>query len=379
LNTNNTYDLAVIGGGLAGLSLAIQSARSGYNTILFEKEKYPFHRVCGEYISLESWNFLQELGVPLSDLHLPIIQRVMVSAPNGKYIEHPLPLGGFGISRYLIDHLLANIARREGVTVCEDTRVIDTSFSKDQFRIQTSAGEFVSRTAAGAFGKRSNLDIKWRRSFVQRRPNKLNHYIAVKYHIRFPFPADLIALHNFENGYCGISNVEQDTCCLCYLTTADNLKSCNGEIREMEANILMKNPFLEEIFRKAKFLFEEPVTISQVSFNSKSQVENHVLMVGDASGMITPLCGNGMSMALHASKLAFHEIRDFLDNRSSRFEMETQYTQQWERLFGRRLQAGRFLQRFFGGSWQSNLFIQAIKPFPGFASFLIKQTHGEPF
>jgi flavin-dependent dehydrogenase len=379
LNTSNTYDLAVIGGGLAGLSLAIQSARAGYNTILFEKEKYPFHRVCGEYISLESWNFLQELGVPLSDLHLPIIQRVIVSAPNGKHIEQPLPLGGFGISRYFLDHLLATIAKREGVTVCEETRVLDVAFSRDRFNIQTSAGEYSSRSAAGAFGKRSNLDIKWKRSFVQRRPNKLNHYIAVKYHIQFPFPPDLIALHNFENGYCGISNVEHNACCLCYLTTADNLKMYKGDIAKIEANILMKNPFLADIFTKAKFIFDEPVTISQVSFNSKSQVENHVLMVGDAAGMITPLCGNGMSMALHGSKLAFHEITGFLRGEYSRFEMETQYSQQWEKLFGRRLQAGRLLQRFFGGAWQSNLFIQALKPFPGFASFLIKQTHGEPF
>ena len=59
------YDIGIIGGGLAGLSFAIQSAKSGYNTILFEKETYPYHKVCGEYISLESWPFLEKLGVPL--------------------------------------------------------------------------------------------------------------------------------------------------------------------------------------------------------------------------------------------------------------------------------------------------------------------------
>ena len=35
-------------------------------------------------------------------------------------------------------------------------------------------------------------------------------------------------------------------------------------------------------------------------------------MVGDAAGMITPLCGNGMSMALHASKIAATQINLFL-------------------------------------------------------------------
>ena len=55
---NQTYDIAITGGGLAGLSLAILSAKAGYSVIFFEKERYPFHKGCGEYISFESWNFL---------------------------------------------------------------------------------------------------------------------------------------------------------------------------------------------------------------------------------------------------------------------------------------------------------------------------------
>ena len=56
------YDIAIAGGGLAGLSLAIQSAYAGFNVLLLEKEEYPFHKVCGEYISFESWDFLESLG-----------------------------------------------------------------------------------------------------------------------------------------------------------------------------------------------------------------------------------------------------------------------------------------------------------------------------
>src|SRR5215468_4901551 len=82
------YDVAIAGGGLAGLALSIQCARAGYKTVLFERETYPFHKVCGEYISFESWNFLEELGVPLSQMNLPIIRRVLVTAPNGRQVEH---------------------------------------------------------------------------------------------------------------------------------------------------------------------------------------------------------------------------------------------------------------------------------------------------
>ncbi|HSU51462.1 MAG TPA: FAD-dependent oxidoreductase, partial [Segetibacter sp.] len=73
------YDLAIIGGGLAGLSLAIQCAEEGFKVVLFEKENYPFHKVCGEYISFESWPFLERLGVDLKALHLPVIKKLNLS------------------------------------------------------------------------------------------------------------------------------------------------------------------------------------------------------------------------------------------------------------------------------------------------------------
>lgn len=364
---------------MAGLALSIQCARAGYRTVLFEKDKYPFHKVCGEYISLESWNFLQDLGIPLSDMQLPLISHLMVSSPNGKYIEHPLPLGGFGISRYLLDSMLAQVAQREGVTLFQETKVMNIIFRNNGFLIFSTKGETEASLAAGTFGKRSNLDIKWKRGFTQLKPNKLNHFLGVKYHIRLPFPPDLIALHNFENGYCGISQVEDNQYCLCYLTRGENLRRHKNDIHLMEQHILRKNPFLDRIFKEAEFLHKDPLTISRISFNRKTQVENHVLMIGDAAGMITPLCGNGMSMALHGSKLAFQEMDAFLQKKINRFEMEIQYTQQWEKHFSRRLQAGRFIQRFFGSSALSAILIGLVKPFPKFISFLIRQTHGNPF
>ena len=379
MGLDTRYDIAVIGGGLAGLALAIQSARAGYKTVLFERERYPFHKVCGEYISHESWNFLQELGVPLSDLQLPNISRLQVSAPNGEMVEFGLPLGGFGISRYTLDQSLAQIASKEGVHLWEDTKVMDVLYRNNVFVVFTNRGETEVTVAAGSFGKRSNLDVKWKRAFTKKKPNKLNHYVGVKYHIRIDQPNDLIALHNFENGYCGISQIEDGKFCLCYLTTAHNLRKNKNDIHLAEKNILMKNPFLSRIFREAEFLFEEPVTISRISFNKKSQVENHVLLIGDAASMITPLCGNGMSMALHGSKLAFQEINDFLKGSINRFDMEQQYTQHWENKFGKRLIAGRVLQRFFGSSRLTNFLLATVKTFPRLGKYLISLTHGEPF
>src|SRR5436189_4662206 len=65
------YDVAIVGGGLAGLALSVQLAKNSHKIILLEKEQYPFHKVCGEYISLESWNFLVSLGLDLATMNLP--------------------------------------------------------------------------------------------------------------------------------------------------------------------------------------------------------------------------------------------------------------------------------------------------------------------
>ncbi|HEY4285669.1 MAG TPA: NAD(P)/FAD-dependent oxidoreductase [Puia sp.] len=373
------YDVIITGGGLAGLSLSIQLVRAGYRVALFEKESWPYHKVCGEYISLESWNFLEDLGLPLSDWNLPIIHRLLLSAPNGQSLEHELPLGGFGISRYKIDAALASIARSAGVDIYESVKVTDIVFEKSQFRVETSAGIFYSAVACGTFGKRSNLDVKWQRTFIRKRSKRLNNYVGVKYHVKGEFPADLIGLHHFKNGYCGVSRIEDDKCCLCYMTTAENLRISGNSIPEMEKRILRQNPYLEELFSSMETLFEQPLTISQISFERRTQVEEHILFIGDAAGMAPPLSGNGMSMALHGSKIAFQCINAFLQGQLARYELEQAYSDQWNRQFGRRLWMGRFLQRWFGSESRTNLLLSSLKPFPKLVSFLIRQTHGQPF
>ena len=147
----------------------------------------------------------------------------------------------------------------------------------------------------------------------------------------------------------------------------------------MESDILSKNPFLKRIFTSAKFLTDSPVIISQISFSKKTQVENHLLMAGDSAGMITPLCGNGMSMAMHASKIAFTIMNRYLEKKITHEEMENEYQHEWNYHFQNRLKTGRIIQRFFGSPVLSNVLISSLKPFPGLVNAIISKTHGQPF
>ncbi|HEY6082801.1 MAG TPA: pyridine nucleotide-disulfide oxidoreductase, partial [Chitinophagaceae bacterium] len=291
----------------------------------------------------------------------------------------PLPLGGFGVSRYKLDAAMALIAKHWGVEIREQVKVNEVQYRSGLFCIDTNADRFKAPVCCGAFGKRSNLDVKWKRRFIQKQAGALDNYIGIKYHAYLDQPRDIIALHNFKNGYCGISAIEEDKYCICYLTTASNLRDNYNDIKRMEEALLFKNPHLERIFTNATFLYKEPLAISRISFDKKQQVENHVLMAGDAAGMIAPLCGNGMSMALHAGKLAAQCIRDFLESTTDRTAMETRYRQQWKHLFGSRLRTGRMIQRLFGNARVANLFIQAISPFPRAIRLLVRHTHGDAF
>lgn len=373
------YDTAIIGGGLAGLSAAIVLANKGHKVLLLEKETYPYHKVCGEYISMESKPFLLELGIPFESLQLPFINKLIVSAPNGTTLQQTLSLGGFGISRYKLDHLLSELAQQKGVTILQRTKVNDVEFDGNQFAISTSAHTFFSKTCCGAFGKKANLDVQWNRPFSRIQARKLNQYMGVKYHIKTDFPIDTIALHNFENGYCGISKIEDDRYCLCYLTHVSNLENNQHSIAQMEAVVLKANAHLKTILDNATLLYEKPISIAQISFMKKSQIENHVLLLGDAAGLITPLCGNGMSTALHSAKIAAQCIDEFLQKKTSRMEMEKSYVHQWKKTFATRLWFGRMIQRFFGKATTTNRFVAYMKLMPWLTKWLIQKTHGKPF
>lgn len=372
---NTNYDTIIVGGGLGGLAAGCLLAQAGVSVLLIEKNQYPFHRVCGEYISNESWPFLQSLGLDLASLGLPKINHLEVSNCVGKGFDFELGLGGFGISRYALDLLLVNRFEKLGGTLLQNMTVNEV----DNEQVTANDNVFRSKLVIGAFGKRSNLDIFLKRKFVASKPSKLNNYVGVKYHIRWQHNKAAIALHNFEGGYCGMSAIENDLSCMCYMVHAQMLKDCNNSIVELENRVLKNNKKLKEIFENATFEWTKPQVISQINFEQKDQFENGILMLGDSAGLIPPLCGNGMSMALHAARIASELSIQFVNNQITKPELEQKYKKQWQTQFETRLQAGRLIQPLFGKKRTTSLFLNAMNKVPFFAKKLIDFTHGEVF
>ncbi|QRR00971.1 NAD(P)/FAD-dependent oxidoreductase [Dyadobacter sandarakinus] len=371
--SSEQYDCAIVGGGLAGLCLSIQLAGQGLHVVLFEQKSYPFHRVCGEYISMESWDFLERLGVPLRDMNLPRITKLGVSSQKGFMLHAPLVSGGFGISRFTLDDTLSRLAKDRGVVVLENCRVSAVEGSDSQgYETKTSAGTFCSRVVCGSFGK-------YTPAFVGDSRRERTNYIGVKYHIRTDLAADRIELHNFQDGYCGISKVDGDRYCLCYLTTAANLARHGRHIPEMEEQVLFKNPRLKYYFQNSDFLFPEPMVISNVHFSYRSTASGGMLRLGDAAGCITPLCGNGMSMAMRASMLLAESLAVFFKNQKNGVEVAALYERAWKGAFSSRIAAGMYLQNLFGKSTLTDWSLRLLANSPALTRKLISLTHGDRF
>ncbi|WP_071883035.1 NAD(P)/FAD-dependent oxidoreductase [Hymenobacter swuensis] len=375
------YDCAIIGGGVSGLTLAVQLAQAGRRVVLFEKETYPFHRVCGEYISLENYDFLCRIGVPLREMNLPRMTRFTVSSPTGVALHHPLDIGGIGITRYELDLLLARLAAAHGASIQEGTKVTDVVFADDVFTLTTAAGATVrARTACGAWGKHANLDGKLRRPFLAS-SQQGRQFVAVKYHLQLAggFPQDLVEMHNFRDGYCGLSPVPGGLTNCSYISDVRNLRAHGNSVAEMERQVLMQNPLLRPYLEQAQRAGQAPIVISQITFRERSTVDAHVLMLGDAAGTIAPLAGNGMSMGMNASFLLHSLLLEFLEGRLSRAELEQQYTQAWRNLLSLRIRAGRLIHQFFGRPALTTLAIQALKGLPGLTDQVLKLTHGKSY
>ena len=365
----------IIGGGLAGLTSALHLAQHGIKATVIEKKVYPFHRVCGEYVSNEVLPYIEHLGIEIEQMKPAHVSEFILTSPSGITLEARLDLGGFGLSRYTLDNHLYQLALQRGVTFRLNTTVQEVSFANDRFTLKLNSGESINAPVVlGAYGKRTNLDRQLaRRFFTSRSP-----YIGVKYHLHYHQPRNLIALHNFKDGYAGISAVENDRYCFCYLTTRRNLQQ-HGSIPAMEQAILYQNPHLRRIFSEAEFLYDKPEVINEISFATKTCVEEHMLMCGDAAGMITPLCGNGMAMAIHAGKLAAEEVVRYFKDGQDRQQLEQRYTQAWRKQFENRLQVGRTVQQLFGAPILSEVAVHTLKSFPGAVRYIMRQTHGQPF
>lgn len=175
-----------------------------------------------------------------------------------------------------------------------------------------------------------------------------------------------------------MSKVENDCINVCYITNYKSFKRYK-DIGSFQEAVMFKNAAIKAMFQNSKAAFDAPLTISQISFATKNPIEKHMIMCGDSAGMIHPLCGNGMAMAIRSAQLASGLIIDYLQNKiRTRVELERKYTKVWYKTFGLRLKVGHGIAHLVGQERLAPTVLGVLRRLPFMVPLIIKMTHGKP-
>ena len=108
------HDVVVVGAGLAGSGIAAALAQRGWDVLLIDRDRFPRHKVCGEFLSPEAQHSLQALGL-LDEVAVlgPVpLHAAAITTPGGATVEMALPADAWGLSRYALDARLAGAVER---------------------------------------------------------------------------------------------------------------------------------------------------------------------------------------------------------------------------------------------------------------------------
>ena len=370
INRTKQYDVVIAGAGLAGLTSALHLRKQGWKVLCVERDAFPRHKVCGEYVSNEVRDYLAFLGFNPKEYGSVDVQHFRMYGQSGKSLSHSLEMGGFGLSRYTMDYALFTIAQREGVDFMQD-EVVEVK-AVENYEVKTLSGVVIGcKLFISAAGKRSKIDKALSRAFMQNR----THWMGVKAHYKGEWNSEEVALYQFDGGYCGISRVEDGRVNVCYLVRTDEFKKY-GDFDEFENKVICANPAFNMAIDQLERVMERKV-ISQIYFGKKEKGSQQASYLGDAAGMIYPLAGNGMAMAIHSSKLFCHFADEFLRGKKTRMEMNASYAKKWDMVFQARITRSRLIQSLMSQKVLSKLAMNTLPYFPWILSRIIEGTHGD--
>jgi flavin-dependent dehydrogenase len=368
-----TTDVAIVGAGPAGSTLAALLAERGISTILIDRDEFPRDKLCGEFLSYDALPLLDALGVTasLDSNHCPTISHGRIVGRRRSW-EFTLPRPARGVSRLLLDDLLLRRAQMAGAQVRCGWTAVELSplgerqspgqverwslrpverrslrppggearatvvIERDGVRVPIDATVLV-----GAWGRWGRFDIQLGRSFVRDRTHRhfgfKRHYRAK----RIQKERGFIDLYSYGHGYLGVSPVEGDEINICGLVRASRLSGHQGGWPRFVEEIAAEEDRLAALFdayipASSDFLASEPVI-----FRGKEPVAREIVLIGDASGIVDPLAGNGMAMAMQSALIAAPAVAGIISAPKNRRGHERAYTAAHRDLFSPRIRWSR--------------------------------------
>ena len=304
---NTRFDLAIIGGGLAGCAAAVRVLQNAPNAkvLLLERGRYPRQKVCGEFLSSEGVAALRQIAVrsePLQRLLAAAItiQRARIHVAQ-RSAEFPVEPAALSLSRSVLDSALWQHAIALGAD-CRTECNVGKMEGEGPFHLRTGCGEFHARAVINASGRWSAI------SAARQQPKNGQHWIGLKAHYREREPEQCVDLYFFPHGYCGVQPAGENAVNVCAMVRADAATRLD--------QLFKLTPALAARSTRWTPLME-PVATAPLIFHRPAPILRHLFNAGDAAGFIDPFSGNGMTLALQSGMLAAECLGECLGGRAS--------------------------------------------------------------
>lgn len=317
-------DLIVIGAGPAGCAAAITAARSGASVMLLERGHFPRHKVCGEFVSAESLELLQNLLAPAHRnliIKAPRIARSRIFVDSAELQAEITPAAA-SITRFDLDIALWDSCAQAGVELRDDSAVQSVN-GTGPFHVTTRSDAFEARAIINATGRWSNFTSPATRARITK-----DRWIGIKAHFREPaMPKPSVDLYFFDGGYCGVQpilanqSVGATAVNACAMVRAD----VATDLRE----VLQLHPALRARSKTWQLLMD-PVTTSPLVFHPPELTQNGMLQAGDAATFVDPFIGDGISLALRSGDLAGNCLAQFFRGKCSLISATADYVQLYQ-------------------------------------------------
>ncbi|MFN8488434.1 MAG: NAD(P)/FAD-dependent oxidoreductase [Caldilineaceae bacterium] len=372
------YDALIIGAGLAGSSLAAALASHGWDVLLVERDHFPRHKVCGEFLSPEVQRSLQALGLhaDVAALAPAPVQHARLVTQTGRVVELPLPGCAWGLSRYAMDRALATAAEQRGATLWTGATVKDYQCTDNGYVVQVRKSEEMinvpTRALIAACGRHSQAALPPKERPLARD----QQFVGVKCHYAGVIMPAQVELFLFPGGYAGINPVEQDRVNVCLLASYPAFAQAGKRVDKMLTAAAYANPALGQRLAEGQARSETAASVAPVDVYRPAAPWTGIACIGDAAVMIPPFCGDGMAMALRSAELCAPLAHAFLQGTLSLDGWAATYQKIWHAEFDQRLRIARLLQRALNIPWLSNLGVDIGRLMPSLGAYLVQATRG---
>lgn len=301
-------DVVIAGGGPAGALAAIILARAGASVRVFERARFPRHKLCGDTLNpgalavLSRHVELAPLVARSDDIH-----GMLITGPGGVQVRAAYGQGitGRAVTRSVFDQWLLSQAAGAGAQVEEGVAVKAAHLAEGRVAGVTVAvadGEAVhpGRMVIAADGRRSTLAFSRR---LTRQPVRPRRWAIGGYFTGVAECGTVGEMHVRRGHYIGVAPVPGGLTNVCVV-----MPHAAGDMPIGPPGVLIRSRLDADRALRERFVGAtpagEPVVLGPMAVDADAAGEPGLLLAGDAAGFIDPMTGDGLRLALAGAELA---------------------------------------------------------------------------